>query len=145
MSDSAFRLSRRVQFAETDVAGVLHFSNYYRLMEEAECAFWRSLGMSVIHREGEQTISWPRVATSCEYFAPAYFEEELEVVLRVSHVGDRSLTFSGDFLRGGERIAAGRATVVCCATKSGTFRPVSIPEAIRAKLTPLVAASESAS
>lgn len=131
---SEFLMDRRVQFAETDIAGVLHFSNYYRLMEEAECAFWRSIGLSVITPHGHGTMSWPRVATSCEYFTPAFFEDELQLALRVARVGERSVTFEVEFRRGTERIALSRVTAVCCETKEGTFQPISIPEFIRDKL-----------
>ena len=40
----AFTMQRRVEFAETDMAGILHFSNYFRFMESVEHAFFRSLG-----------------------------------------------------------------------------------------------------
>ena len=43
------RLKRRVQFYETDMAGIVHFSCYFRYMEEAEHAMWREAGLS-IHR-----------------------------------------------------------------------------------------------
>jgi YbgC/YbaW family acyl-CoA thioester hydrolase len=129
-----FQAKRRVQFAETDLAGVLHFSNYYRYMEELEHAFWRSLGLAVMIREGDRLISWPRVATSCEYFGPAYFEDELDLGLTVLHVGMRSIAFEIEFQRAGERLALGRATAVCCATRDGSFEPVAIPDHVRAKL-----------
>ena len=83
-----FNITRRVQFAETDMAGVLHFSNYYRWMEEIEHAFWRSCGLSVIIDTGE--ISWPRVKTGCEHYAPARFEDEVLLTLRVINVGDQN-------------------------------------------------------
>ena len=47
MMSNEFVITRRVQFVETDLAGVLHFSNYYRYMEEVECAFWRDRGLGV--------------------------------------------------------------------------------------------------
>ena len=97
-----FKWKRLVQFAETDLAGVLHFANYYRYMEEAEHAFWRSLGSSVITRNGDQEISWPRAATSCEYLAPAHFEDELELTVVLAKIGNRSIRFEFDFRRGGE-------------------------------------------
>ena len=37
-----FRVSRRVDFADTDMAGIIHFSNYFRYMEFAEVAFLRA-------------------------------------------------------------------------------------------------------
>lgn len=129
-----FSYSRHVQFADTDLAGVLHFSNYYRYMEEAEHAFWRSLGDSVVHRESEGAVSWPRVATACEYFAPAHFEDDLELLLTVAHVGNRSVSYEIEFRRDGERIAIGRTTAVCCTMSRGKFGPAEIPSALREKL-----------
>ena len=131
-----FKISRRVQFAETDAAAIMHFANYYRMMEEVEHAFWRSIGLSVLTIYNEQHLSWPRVATNCEYFAPAYFEDELELAMSINQLGNRSLTYAVEFRRLGQRIAAGRTTAVCCATDGGRFRSVTIPEGIRAKLTP---------
>ncbi len=127
-------MRRRVQFAETDMAGVLHFSNYFRYMEEVEHAYWRSLDLTVYLRDAEPHISWPRVAAGCEYFAPVHFEDELDLTLRVTKLGEKSLSFEVEFLRGGKRCATGRVTAVCCATKPGSFDPTPIPTAIRARL-----------
>ncbi len=76
-----FTYRRMVQFAETDMAGVMHFSNYFRLMEECEHAWWRSLGLTVYTTSGPK-ISWPRVAASCEYVSPARLEDVVLSVLR---------------------------------------------------------------
>ncbi len=127
-------MSRRVQFAETDMAGVLHFSNYYRYMEEVEHAFWRSLDLTVYHPDAQPSLSWPRVATNCEYFAPLRFEDEVDLSLRVTKVGDKSLSYEVEFRRSGERCATGRVIAVCCMTKPGSFAPTPIPAAIRARL-----------
>ncbi len=129
-----FSIKRIVTFAETDLAGVMHFSNYYRHMEEVEHAFWRSAGSCVIFPDGDGEISWPRVATACEYFAPARFEDELELKFKVENVGDRSMTYEVEFLRDSKRIALGRTTAVCCATAPGKFESISIPKTLRAIL-----------
>lgn len=129
-----FVLRRTVQFAETDLAGVLHFANYYRMMEEVEHAFWRSLGLGVLMERDGVKISWPRVATNCEYFAPARFEDDIELRLTVAHVGRRSVTYQVEFIRDAERIALGGMTAVCCAMEAGSFGPVDIPEDVRKRL-----------
>jgi len=129
-----FTMRRRVQFAETDMAGVLHFSNYFRYMEEIEHAFWRFLDLTVYLRDAEPHISWPRVATGCEYFAPVHFEDELDLTLRVTKLGEKSLSYEVEFLRGQKRCATGKVTAVCCATKPGSFDPTPIPMAIRERL-----------
>ena len=39
-----FKATRQVEFSETDMAGIMHFSNFFRFMETAEHGFYRSLG-----------------------------------------------------------------------------------------------------
>ena len=129
-----FIIRRRVQFAETDMAGVLHFSNYFRYMEEIEHAFWRSLGLTVYHPDAGPSLSWPRVATDCEYFAPLHFEDEVDLAFRVTKIGQKSLSYEVEFRRSGKRCATGRVTAVCCMTKPGSFAPTPIPAAIRTRL-----------
>ena len=59
-----YRLRRRVHFYETDAAGLVHFSWFFRYMEEAEHALWRESGLS-IHPPGSD-VGFPRVSTSFE-------------------------------------------------------------------------------
>ena len=73
-----FTYTRSVQFAETDLAGIVHFSAYFRYMEEAEHALWRAAGLSVA-RDG---LHWPRVAAYCDYMNPLRFEDEVTVKVR---------------------------------------------------------------
>lgn len=135
-SDAAptFSIRRMVQFAETDMAGVMHFSNYFRLMEEVEHAWWRTLGLSVFMAEGPHKVSWPRVSVKCEYATPARFEDMLDLSVRVVGVGAKSLRMEFGFSRDGVQIARGEMTTVCCAMRDGRFRAVPIPDEIRAKL-----------
>lgn len=144
MGDSAvqtFKIRRMVQFAETDMAGVMHFSNYFRLMEEVEHAWWRSLGLSVYMADGPHKVSWPRVAVKCEYASPARFEDMLDLSVRVVAVGAKSLRMEFAFVRDGTAIARGEMTTVCCAMRDGRFRAVAIPEEIRATVQAFCAVS----
>ena len=134
MPGPEFSIRRRVQFAETDMAGIAHFSNYFRWMEEVEHAFFRSLGMSVVMRHGDGDITWPRVSVGCDYSGPVRFEDELELRLRVAKVGEKSLTFEVTVMKGDQRVALGKATSVCCTLAGGTMRSIPIPPEIRAKL-----------
>ncbi len=133
-----FRVRRAVRFAETDMAGVMHFSNYYRWMEDIEHAFWRSLGTSVVRGE----ISWPRVSCRCDYHRPVRFEDEVELTLRVTRLGGRSVGFAIDFHKDGQVVASGEMTTVCCRLQAGRFAAVEIPTEIREALAAGVAAGE---
>ena len=46
-----FKVVRRVEFSETDMAGIVHYSNFFRYMETAEHGFFRRLGYSVVMNE----------------------------------------------------------------------------------------------
>ncbi|MDB5386609.1 MAG: thioesterase superfamily protein [Planctomycetaceae bacterium] len=133
---SQFVYHRRVQFSETDMAGIVHFSNYYRYMEEAEHAFLRSLGLSVMMtRDDGSVIGWPRVRTSCAYEAPARFEDEIEIRLNVSRKGVKSLTLDMEFWRGETRLARGSLKTVCCIVAHNTeLISIPIPPDIDAKI-----------
>ena len=110
-----FIMTRRVEFADTDMAGIIHFANYYRYMEEAEHAFFRSQGLSIMQVQPDgAVIGWPRVSASCSFEAPAYFEDELEVRLNVVRKGVKSLNYEIEFWRGATRLAHGRLKTVCC-------------------------------
>jgi len=108
---SEFQLRRRVQFYETDVAGIVHFSWFFRYMEEAEHAMWREAGLS-IHPPGAD-IGWPRVAASFEFQRALRFEEEFDVVLRVAAMTPKTMTYACVLQQGGTRIASGAMTIAC--------------------------------
>ena len=133
-----FKIVHRIEFAETDMAGIVHFSNFFRLMEMAEHAFFRSLGFSIhSHAEG-RTIGWPRVSASCDYRRPLRFEEEVEIQLMVAEVRSRSLRYRFVFRRTDDRseVAVGNMATVCATVTNGQLTPLPIPEALRAQLEP---------
>jgi YbgC/YbaW family acyl-CoA thioester hydrolase len=84
---------RLVEFAETDMAGIVHFANFFRWMESAEHEFLRSLGFSVHQNRPGAACGWPRVQAHCEYRRPVRFEQQVEVVLRVEEVRNRSVRY----------------------------------------------------
>jgi YbgC/YbaW family acyl-CoA thioester hydrolase len=132
-----FHQQIRIEFADTDAAGICHFANYLRFMERVEHAFFRSLGLSVVTPDDERSISFPRVKVECDYRAPAHFEEVIDVELTVERVGGKSLTFALHFHRDGKPIARGRMVCVCChMVYGGAMTPIDIPDFSRTPLAP---------
>jgi len=130
-----FRIERRVEFGETDMAGIMHFSNFFRYMEVAETAFLRSRGLSVALVHGPEKLGFPRVSASCDYLKPARFEDVIEVAVTLEKIGRKSLNFAFEFRCGGDLLAKGEITSVCCRkSESGGIESVEIPEELRAKL-----------
>ena len=126
---------RRVEFRDTDAAGIVHFSVFFNYMEEAEHAFLRNLGLDVFLLDNETAISFPRVAAKCDYRSPIRFGELVDVETNIERIGKSSVTYRFLFRRDETVIAEGRVTAACCElTEAGAPRPVSIPENVRAKL-----------
>jgi YbgC/YbaW family acyl-CoA thioester hydrolase len=131
-----FKHRRQVEFVETDMAGIVHFSNFFRYMEQAEHAFYRSLGHSVSTRIADRSFGWPRVAAECRFYSPLKLDDWVETHLLVREKKTRSLTY--DFivrrLQGEDSTVAarGRLTVVCITRESpgGAMKAAPIPKEI---------------
>jgi YbgC/YbaW family acyl-CoA thioester hydrolase len=124
-----FHSRQRVEFADTDMAGIVHFANYFRYMERAEHEFLRSLGLSVHGISGDDLVSWPRVQTDCKFRAPLCFEDQLDVHLLVREKRSKSVAYEFRFYKqGAESLAAvGSITVVSVSIDRATGRMTSIP------------------
>jgi YbgC/YbaW family acyl-CoA thioester hydrolase len=144
-----FTLTRRIEFAETDMAGIVHFSNFFRMMEATEHAFFRSLGFTIHGHEEGVTTGWPRVSATCDYARPLRFEEEVEIHLVVAEVRSRSIRYVFTFRKASDRSEVARGAIVAvCATvekATGKLVPMIIPEQIRAQITAAPAVQNAAS
>lgn len=124
---------RLVQFHETDLAGIVHFSWYFRYMEEAEHALWRACGLSIA--DPHAAVAFPRVAATCDFLAPLRFEEEVEVHIRIEALGRRTIRYGCTLTRAEEKVATGFLTAVCVSNRVGEpSRVVDIPGDILSKL-----------
>lgn len=141
MSES-FQYSRLVQFRDTDAAGIMHFSVYFTMMEEAEHALLRHVGTSVVVTSEETTISWPRVSSHCDFSGTAKFEDEVQIQVSISRIGTRSITYQFTFFNGGNQIAQGTMTSVCCEITSDGPKSIDISNEFKQHLAPFVQQAE---
>lgn len=125
---SELRTRRRVEFADTDLAGICHFARYFVFLETSEHEFLEAIGANVWLEVEGRRIGWPRVAASCEYAAPARFGDWLDIHLMVERKGRTSITYAFAITRDGQPIARGKTTAVCCELDAeGAPRPIEIP------------------
>jgi YbgC/YbaW family acyl-CoA thioester hydrolase len=133
-----FQLTRQVEFSETDMAGIMHFSNFFRYMEAAEHAFFRSLGTS-IHAAGND-LGWPRVHVECDFKHPLRFEDVVEISLFVREKKKKSLVYTFVFRKLNEQpareVARGTVAVACVKRdkSSGKMTGIPIPRAFADKI-----------
>lgn len=134
-----FRVTRRVEFRDTDMAGIVHFSVFFNYMEQAEHEFLRSLGLGVVVEHEGREISWPRVGARCDYRRAIKFEQLIDIALAVARIGEKSVTYAFRFEHAGQLVAEGEITAVCCLFQpGGPPQSIPIPELIREKLRPFL-------
>jgi YbgC/YbaW family acyl-CoA thioester hydrolase len=135
---SEFKVIRRVEFSETDMAGIVHYSNFFLYMETAEHGFFRSLGFSIVALPVDPPVGWPRVHAECDYQHPIRFEDEIEIHLLVSEIRNKSLTYAFRFRKLNAsppvEVARGCLTVVCVTHDNGQMRAVAIPKELLDKI-----------
>jgi acyl-CoA thioester hydrolase len=134
-----FKARRMVEFSDTDMAGIMHYANFFRFMETAEHGFYRSLGFSVVDLSLHPHLGWPRVHASCDYRRPLRFEDVVEIHLLVLEKRQRSLTYQFRFNKlteeKPEEVARGRLSVVCVSrAPDGTMKAVQIPNEIAKRI-----------
>jgi len=86
-----FKLSARtrVGFSDTDAQGIVYYGRYNPYFDLARVEYHRLLGLLHSHRPGDFVMR----ANDVEYFAPAVFDDEIEIFARVARVGRTSVTF----------------------------------------------------
>ena len=129
MAEHEYIIKRRVEFNETDMAGIVHYSNFFRYMEYAEHAFFRSLGRSIVNHE--LGIGWPRVHCACDFKHPLMFEDEVEIHMLISAKTSKTMGYQFRFRKDGTEMARGNVTVVCVRrTEAGVMKSTRIPSEI---------------
>ena len=123
-----FHYRRRVHFQDTDSAGLIHFANYFRYMEETETEFLLSVTAEVKLGTVGDVFVTPRVNVACEFFKPVRFSDVLDCHLWIESKGRSSVGYVVSFRKDGEEVARGRMKFVCVAkTEDGGIRSTPIP------------------
>lgn len=146
-TEPLFCMRKRVEFADTDLAGIVHFSNFFRYMENTEHAYYRSLGFSV-HPQGSGEkaglksfgVGWPRVSATCDYRKPLRFEDEVAIEMRLVEMRAKTIEYEFRFVldEAPDPVAVGRMTVISVRfdEASKRMRAVDIPEGIVSLIDP---------
>lgn len=128
-----FTYRRRVQFAETDLAGIVHFSVMFLYMEEAEHALWRAAGLSIADPKSD--VAWPRLSASLEFRNPLRFEDEFEVRLQISALKTRTIEYACTIARGELVIARGTMSAAAARKQpDGSMKAAELPADILERL-----------
>ena len=120
----------RLTYADTDPAGILYFAAWFPWMERMTVEWAYGHGFRYDRMLAEHGAAPVATATSCEYTAPARVYDEIEIAMRVAHIGTSSYRMGFEMTRVADALLVARATLslVCVA---GDGRPTPIPDAYR--------------
>ena len=124
-----FSARTRVGFSDTDAQGIVYYGRYNPYFDLARVEYLRSLGL--LQRRGEAGDFVMR-ANDVEYFAPAVFDDEIEVFVRASRLGRTSVTFSFEAYRVADDVLMVTAHQTLVYVDLAERRACPVPEEYRA-------------
>lgn len=125
--------SSRVRFTHTDPAGFVFFPRYFEKFQAAvEDWFNFELGVDYAGLLMEQGVGLPTAHTECNFIKPCRLGEILNLSVRLTKVGNTSITVEFIGSVAGEKRLHGQSVLVFINMQCGT--PVAIPEELRTKL-----------
>jgi acyl-CoA thioester hydrolase len=123
----------RVRYGECDQQGVVFNAHYFAYFDHVLTEVWRDVVMpydQMVDTGVDLVVAHAQAA----FKAPARFEDELDLVWRVTRLGNTAMTTRIDIQRDGETLVEGEMVHVYIDTGTNSSRP--IPDDIRAKLEP---------
>jgi YbgC/YbaW family acyl-CoA thioester hydrolase len=135
-----FTCLRRIEFSETDAAGLFHFSGYFRLMEFAEAAFVRQLGWPLLEQRQNSAFGFPRIHAKAKFIRPLKFEDEVDIQLSINSLELSRIHYSFRFEKEKNCVARGEMSVVYVEKNSedAALSPTHLPADLKKILQDLI-------
>jgi acyl-CoA thioester hydrolase len=88
-----FSAFTRVGFSDTDAQGIVYYGRYLPYFDTARVEYLRHLGLLQLETGVEDPHEFVMRASSVEYFAPAHFDDLIEIFIRLKKIGRTSATY----------------------------------------------------
>jgi acyl-CoA thioester hydrolase len=132
MSKAPFKFSARtrVGFSDTDAQGIVYYGRYFPYIDLARVEYLRMLGLLGMEI-GERGVEFVARAGTIEYHAPAVFDDELEVFVRIARIGRTSLTYEFAVYRAQDDLLMVTGTQTLVLVDLDERKPCEIPQELR--------------
>ena len=129
-----FKLSARtrVGFSDTDAQGIVYYGRYLPYFDLARVEYHRNLGL--LGMEVGPGVEFVMRALNVEYHAPAVFDDEIEVYVRVARIGNTSATYEFAAYRARDDALMVNATQTLVLVDLDQRKPCPIPDTFREKI-----------
>lgn len=123
----------KVQWGDTDAAGIVFFPNFYKWMNESTHEIFAAIGFPVSKLIAEDKIGLPLLETHCNFRSPLYYEDKVVLHSTVEDVGNKVIRVNHQFYKDGQLVAEGYDVRAWTSFKEKPKAEV-IPEEVRKKL-----------
>jgi acyl-CoA thioester hydrolase len=120
----------RVYWEDTDAGGVVYHAQYLHFFERARSEWLRSAGISQVDLRVQDDCLLVVKSLSLDYARPARYDDELNVLVKMKHIGHASFMVIQELHRGSECLS--RADVKIACLYSSSFKPRPLPSHVLA-------------
>ena len=123
----------KIKLHETDAAGLLFFSNQFKIVHDAYESLLERIGFGFADLIRNQKFFLPIVHCEADYKAPLFVGDPVEVQVIVTKIGKTSFTFAYRLIDAAQKIVGTAETVHVTVDKS-TRAKIPLPAELRAKI-----------
>ncbi len=136
----SFTFATPVRFSDIDHAGIVYYPRFFHMFHLAFEELWRARIGPKAYSEllDRDRIGFPAVKAECEFKSPLRFGDTAEIVLTVSRLGAKSITFRYRIYKQDGHVLAAEGSVVCAVVDLARFVATPVPERVVAMLTDLI-------
>ena len=124
----------RIRYYELDPQGIMHNANYLAFYDQAVVEYFRDLDYDYEKEIRNTNKDFHTVQVVVQYNKPLYFDDEIEIGLKIKEVGNTSMTWvMGMFMKKTEELASA-SEIVHVYTDMKTGKPTTITDDLKKKL-----------
>ena len=128
-----FTYQTKIKLHETDAAGILFFSNQFKMIHDAYECVLENIGFGFADLIRNEDFFLPIVHAESDYKKPLFVGDLIEIQVRLTHIGTTSFTFEYDLLNSSQN-TVGTAKTIHVTIDKKTRKKIPLPPLMRSKI-----------
>ncbi|WP_458413138.1 acyl-CoA thioesterase [Schinkia sp. CFF1] len=120
----------RVEWGDTDAAGIVFSPNFYKWMDQAVHYYFESIGFPIVKLVCDEKIGIPVIESKCNFQKPLYYADNVAIYTTILELRDKVITFGHEFFVDSNKIAEGYQIRALANISGGKAKAISIPKSI---------------
>ncbi|RBW70114.1 acyl-CoA thioesterase [Bacillus taeanensis] len=129
MRENKFQL--RINWGDTDKAGIVYYPNYFKWFDIAGHQFFRSIGLAPSELEEKHNVIIPLLDARCSFEEPLLYDDIITIKTVVEEINRKTIKLKHEVYRGDTRTGHGYEVRGWVKEVEGKYKAVLIPDEIR--------------